>query len=148
MSLKEKISDDLKRAMKARDQSRIDTLRSALSAFSYKKIGLETKDELSAEDEILVLQKLVKQRNDSIAEFSKASRPELVSKEQAEKEILAAYLPAQKSEDEVRAMVKAIVDAMPADGRNQGAAMKVVMPQMKGVADGNLVRQIVTDLLK
>ncbi len=148
MSLKEKISEDLKLAMKARDQSRIDTLRSALSAFSYKKIGLESKDELDAEAEIAVLQKLVKQRNDSIAEFTKANRMELVSKEVAEKDILAAYLPQQKSEAEIRVMVKDIVDALPPEGRNQGAAMKAVMPQLKGLADGNLVRQIVTDLLK
>ncbi len=148
MSLKEKISEDLKLAMKARDQQRIDTLRSALSAFSYKKIGNESKDELDTEAEVAVLQKLVKQRNDSISEFTKANRMELVSKEVAEKEILAAYLPQQKSEAEVQAMVKAIVDALPAEGRNQGAAMKAVMPQLKGLADGNLVRQIVTDLLK
>ena len=162
MSLKEKISADLKEAMKARDQVRVDTLRSALSAFSYKKLeakatdknaesegGVATnKSELSPEEELAVLQKQVKQRNDSIAEFTKANRAELVSKEVIERDILAAYLPAQKSEAEVRELVKAIIDSMPADGRNQGAAMKAVMPQLKGLADGNLVRQIVTDLLK
>jgi uncharacterized protein YqeY len=94
------------------------------------------------------LQKQVKQRNDSIAEFTKANRTELVSKEVAERDILAAYLPAQKSEAEVRDLVKAIIDGLPAEGRNQGAAMKAVMPQLKGLADGNLVRQIVTELLK
>ncbi len=157
MSLKEKISADLKEAMKARDQVRVDTLRSALSAFSYKKLEAKPSDkdgaasektELSPEEELAVLQKQVKQRNDSIAEFTKANRTELVSKEVAERDILAAYLPAQKSEAEVRDLVKSIIDGLPADGRNQGAAMKAVMPQLKGVADGNLVRQIVTELLK
>ena len=161
MSLKEKISADLKEAMKARDQVRVDTLRSALSAFSYKKLeakpadksaekdgAANDKSELSPEEELAVLQKQVKQRNDSIAEFTKANRPELVSKEVLERDILATYLPAQKSEAEVRELVKAIIDSMPAEGRNQGAAMKAVMPQLKGLADGNLVRQIVTDLLK
>mgnify|MGYP000288807478 FL=1 len=157
MSLKEKISADLKEAMKARDQVRVDTLRSALSAFSYKKLEAKPSDkdgtasektELSPEEELAVLQKQVKQRNDSIAEFTKANRTELVSKEVAERDILAAYLPAQKSEAEVRDLVKTIIDGLPADGRNQGAAMKAVMPQLKGVADGNLVRQIVTELLK
>lgn len=157
MSLKEKISADLKEAMKARDQVRVDTLRSALSAFSYKKLEAKPNDkdgtasektELSPEEELAVLQKQVKQRNDSIAEFTKANRTELVSKEVAERDILAAYLPAQKSEAEVRDLVKTIIDGLPADGRNQGAAMKAVMPQLKGVADGNLVRQIVTELLK
>lgn len=157
MSLKEKISADLKEAMKARDQVRVDTLRSALSAFSYKKLEAKPSDkdgtasektELSPEEELAVLQKQVKQRNDSIAEFTKANRTELVSKEVAERDILAAYLPAQKSEAEVRDLVKTIIDGLPADGRNQGAAMKAVMPQLKGVADGNLVRQVVTELLK
>lgn len=155
MSLKEKISADLKEAMKARDQVRVDTLRSALSAFSYKKLEAKPdsaaageKSELSAEEELAVLQKQVKQRNDSISEFTKANRTELVSKEVIERDILAAYLPAQKSEAEVRELVKAIIDSLPAEGRNQGAAMKAVMPQLKGLADGNLVRQIVTDLLK
>lgn len=160
MSLKEKISADLKEAMKARDQVRVDTLRSALSAFSYKKLEAKPTDkiaagdvasdksELSLEEELAVLQKQVKQRNDSIAEFTKANRTELVSKEVIERDILATYLPAQKSEAEVRELVKAIIDGLPAEGRNQGAAMKAVMPQLKGLADGNLVRQIVTDLLK
>ncbi|MFA7335195.1 MAG: GatB/YqeY domain-containing protein [Candidatus Obscuribacterales bacterium] len=161
MSLKEKISADLKEAMKARDQVRVDTLRSALSAFSYKKLeakpaaqnaekdgSAREKSELSPEEELAVLQKQVKQRNDSIAEFTKANRAELVSKEVIERDILATYLPAQKSEAEVRELVKAIIDGLPTEGRNQGAAMKAVMPQLKGLADGNLVRQIVTDLLK
>ncbi|CAF0742492.1 unnamed protein product [Rotaria sordida] len=106
------------------------------------------KSELNAEEELAVMQKQVKQRNDSIAEFTKANRPELVSKEVIERDILATYLPAQKSEDEIRSLVKTIIDSLPAEGRNQGGAMKVVMPQLKGLADGNLVRQIVTELLK
>lgn len=146
MSLKEKISEDLKLAMKARDQLRIDTLRSALSAFTYKKT--ESKQELSAEDELAVLQKQVKQRNDSISEFVKAGREELAEKERAEKEILAAYLPAQKSEEEIRATVRSIIAEIPAAERNQGSVMKVVMPKLKGLADGNLVRQMVQEELK
>ncbi len=146
MSLKEKISEDLKLAMKARDQVRIDTLRSALSAFTYKKT--ESKQELSAEDELAVLQKQVKQRNDSISEFVKAGREELAEKERAEKEILAAYLPAQKSEEEIRATVRSIIAEIPVAERNQGSVMKVVMPKLKGLADGNLVRQMVQEELK
>lgn len=146
MSLKEKISEDLKLAMKARDQVRIDTLRSALSAFTYKKT--ESRQELSAEDELAVLQKQVKQRNDSISEFVKAGREELAEKERAEKEILAAYLPAQKSPEEIRATVRSIIAEIPAAERNQGSVMKVVMPKLKGLADGNLVRQMVQEELQ
>jgi len=146
MSLKDQLSADLKEAMKARDQVLIDTLRSAISALTYKR--LESGADLSTEDELAVLQKQVKQRNDSITEFTKAGRTELAEKETREKEILAKYLPAQKSEEEIRKIVRGVIDSLPADGRNQGAVMKVVMPQLKGLADGNLVRQIVGEETK
>lgn len=146
MTFKETISADLKQAMKDRDQLRVDTLRSILSAFTYKRV--ETgKEELTSDEEIAVLAKQVKQRTDAIAEFSKAGRNDLLEKEQKEKDILSKYLPAQKSEAEIREIVRGIVASLPAESRNQGAAMKLVMPQLKGLADGNLVRQIVTEEL-
>ncbi|MBK9770191.1 MAG: GatB/YqeY domain-containing protein [Candidatus Obscuribacter sp.] len=143
MSLKEKLSEDLKTAMKAREQERIDTLRSVLSAFTYKRTELQK--DLTPEDEMAVLVKQVKQRNDSIAEFKKGNRQELVEKETRERDILMQYMPAQKSEAEIRAMIKEIIAAIPAAERNQGSLMKAVMPKLKGLADGNLVRQIVTE---
>ena len=133
--------------MKARDQHAVDTLRSAISAFGYKKVE-KNGQELSAEEEVAVLQKQVKQRNDSISEYTKAGRTELADREVRERDILAKYLPAQKGESEVREIIQGIIDGLPPDGRNQGAAMKAVMPQLKGVADGNLVRKIVEELLK
>ena len=144
-SLKDRIASDLKEAMKARDQLRLDTLRSALSGFTYKRTEAGT--DLSDADELAVVQKLVKQRNDSLTEFEKAGRRDLADKERAERDILTAYLPAQKSPDEIRALVKAAIASLPEAGRNQGAAMKAVMPQLKGLADGNLIRQIVTEEL-
>ncbi len=144
-ALKDRIAADLKEAMKARDQLRVDTLRSALSGFTYKRT--EAGVELGESEELDVVRKQVKQRNDSAAEFEKAGRPELADKEKRERDILMAYLPAQKSADEVRAVVKAVIAELPEGGRNQGAVMKVVMPQLKGLADGNLVRQIVTEEL-
>lgn len=144
-SLKDRIASDLKEAMKARDQLRLDTLRSAISGFTYKRS--EAGMDLSDADELAVVQKLVKQRNDSLTEFEKAGRQDLADKEHAERDILLAYLPAQKSADEIRAIVKAAVAALPEGGRNQGAAMKAVMPQLKGLADGNLIRQIVAEEL-
>jgi uncharacterized protein len=143
--LKDRIASDLKEAMRARDQLRLDTLRSAISGFTYKRS--EAGADLSDADELAVVQRLVKQRADSLAEFEKAGRTELAEKERAEREILMAYLPQQKSADEIRAIVREALASLPADGRNQGAVMKVVMPQLKGVADGNLVRQIVTEEL-
>lgn len=145
MSVKDQISSDLKEAMKARDQVRLDTLRSVLSAFTYKRV--EAGHDPTDDEQLALVQKLVKQRNDSIAEFAKAGRTELVEKETRERDILQQYLPAQKSPDEVRVVVREALAGIPADGRNQGAAMKVVMPLLKGLADGNLVRQIVTEEL-
>ena len=135
----------MKDAMKAKDQLRVDTLRSALSGFTYKRT--EAGKELTEADELDVVRKGVKQRNDSISEFTKAGRQELADKEQRERDILMTYMPAQKSADEVREIVRKAISAIPADGRNQGAAMKAVMPLLKGEADGNLVRQIVTEEL-
>jgi uncharacterized protein YqeY len=145
MSVKDQISADLKEAMKARDQVRLDTLRSVLSAFTYKRV--EAGHDLEDDEQLAVVQKLVKQRTDSIAEFEKAGRSELVEKESREREILQHYLPAQKSEEEVRAIVRAALQTLPEENRNQGAAMKTVMPHLKGLADGNLVRQVVTEEL-
>ena len=140
MAVKDQIQADLKEAMKARDQVRLDTLRSVISAFNYRRI--EAGSDLSDDDQLAVVQKLVKQRADAIAEFQKAGRQELVEKESREREILQRYLPAQKSADDIRAIVRQALAGLPESGRNQGALMKVVMPQLKGVADGNLVRQI------
>ncbi len=146
MSLKDRIATELKEAMKAKDQVRLDTLRSAISAFSYKKI--EAGRELEDGDQLDVIRKLVKQRTDSITEYEKAGRAELAEKERVEREILAAFLPAQKSSDEIRAIVRELVAALPPAERTQGAAMKVVMPRLKGEADGNAIRLAVTDELK
>ncbi len=143
--LKDRIASDLKEAMRARDQLRLDTLRSAISGFTYKRS--EAGADLSDADELAVVARLVKQRADSLAEFEKAGRTELAEKERAEREILMAYLPQQKSADEIRAVVRESLASLPVDGRNQGALMKLVMPHLKGVADGNLVRQIVTEEL-
>jgi len=146
VTLKERIASELKEAMKAKEQVRLDTLRSAISAFSYKKI--EAGRELEETDQLDVVRKLVKQRTDSITEYEKAGRLELAEKERVERAILAAFLPAQKSVDEIRAIVRAELAAMPPADRNPGAAMKALMPRLKGDADGNTIRQVVTDELK
>ncbi|MBV8638671.1 MAG: GatB/YqeY domain-containing protein [Candidatus Eremiobacteraeota bacterium] len=144
-ALKDRISSDLKEAMKARDQVRLDTLRSVLSGFTYKRT--EAGSELSDADELAVVQKLVKQRNDSFAEFEKAGRQDLADKERTERDILMAYMPAQKSPDEVRGAVKAIIAELPDGAVNQGAVMKAAMAQLRGVADGKLISEIVKEEL-
>jgi uncharacterized protein len=144
-ALKDRISSDLKEAMRARDQLRLDTLRSALSGFIYKRT--EGGQELSEVDELEVVRRLVKQRGDSLTEFEKAGRTDLADKERAEREILQAYLPPQRSAAQIREIVQSVLAELPAESRNAGAVMKVVMPQLRGLADGNLVRQIVTEEL-
>lgn len=145
MTLKDRIGAELKEAMKARDQVRLDTLRSALSAFSYRKI--EAGRELEEAEQVDVVRKLVKQRTDSIDEFLKGNRQDLVDKETRERELLSALLPPQKSVDDLRPIVREAVAALPEGQRNQGAAMKVLMPKLKGEADGNTIRQLVTEEL-
>lgn len=145
-TIKDRIASDLKEAMRARDQLRLDTLRSALSGFIYKRS--ESGQELSDADELDVVRRLVKQRGDSLAEFEKAGRTDLADKERAEREILLAYLPPQRSATEIREIVQSVLAELPAEQRNAGAVMKVVMPQLRGLADGNLVRQIVTEELQ
>jgi uncharacterized protein len=143
--LKDRIAADLKEAMRSRDQLRLDTLRSAISGFTYKRS--EAGQELSDADELEVVRRLVKQRNDSVSEFEKAGREELASKERAEREILLAYLPEQKTPAEIREIVQSALATLPPENRNAGAVMKVVMPPLRGLADGNLVRQIVAEEL-
>ncbi len=145
-ALKDRIASELKEAMRARDQLRLDTLRSALSGFTYKRS--ESGRDLSDADELDVVRRLVKQRADAVGEYEKAGRPELADKERAEREILLAYLPAQRSAAEIREIVQSVLAELPPESRNAGAVMKVVMPQLKGLADGNLVRQIVTEELQ
>lgn len=144
-TFKDRISDDLKTAMKARDRLRLDTLRSALSGFTYKRS--ESGSDLSDSDELDVLRRLVKQRGDSMSEYEKAGRADLADKERAEREILLAYLPPQRSETEIREIVQSVLAELPPEQRNAGAVMKIVMPQLKGVADGNLVRKVVSEEL-
>ena len=145
MSIKDRITADLKEAMKARDQVRLDTLRSAISAFTYKR--KDSTEDLTETDQLAIVQRLVKQRADSIEQFRKAGRTELADKETREREILQQYLPAQKTPEEIRQLVRAALTALPPEGRNQGALMKSVLPQLKGLADGNTVRQIVGEEL-
>ena len=106
-SLKDRIASDLKEAMRARDQLRLDTLRSALSGFTYKRT--ESGRDLSDADELDVVRRLVKQRGDSLAEFEKAGRADLADKERAEREILLAYLPPQRSAAEIREIVQSVL---------------------------------------
>ncbi len=146
MSLKEQIDNDLKQGIKNKDKLRTDTLRGLKSAIRYAEI--EAGSELDEAGMLTVIAKQAKQRRDSIAEFEKAKRADLVEKEAAELAILEEYLPAQLSEEEIREKARSIIsDLGVTDMTGLGQVMKQLMAELKGQADGKVVNQIVRQLL-
>ena len=134
MSLKEKITEDMKTAMRAKDSERLGTIRLLLAAIKQKEI-----DERVVLDDVAVVaivDKLMKQRKDSIEAFLKAERSDLADKEATELTVLQAYLPARLSMEEVMAAVKAIVAELGATGPgDMGKVMGAVKAQLAGKAD-------------
>lgn len=147
--LKQKLQEELKKSMLARDVLRTSVLRLLLSAINYYEIqkggaGYEATDE----DVLAVIQKEAKQRRDSIEEFKKANRPELVEKETKELEMLQVYLPQQMEEDQIREIVKRTISEIGATTvADMGKVMGALMPKVKGKADGGLVSKIVKESL-
>ncbi len=134
MSLKDQITEDMKTAMRAKDSERLGTIRLLLSACKQKEV-----DERIVLDDVAVIaivDKLIKQRKDSITAFTQAARMDLADKEAAELKVLEAYLPARLSADEVAAEVKAIVADLGASGPgDMGKVMGAVKARLAGKAD-------------
>lgn len=146
MSLKEQLAADMKEAMKAHDKDRLAVIRMVRGAVRQQEI--DGKTELDDNGVIAVISKEVKMRRDSIDEFKKGNRQDLVDKTQAEIDVLMPYLPAQLSEDEVRELVKAAVEQTGATtAKDMGKVMGVLMPKVKGRADGKMVNTIVKSFL-
>lgn len=146
MTIKDQLNADLKEAMKSGDKTRLETIRLLRSAIKYAEI--EIGHELDDEGLLDVIGKQAKQRRDSIGEFEKAGRRDLVEKETSELAILEQYLPAQMSEDEIREKVQAIITALDVtDLKGIGQVMKQAMAELKGQADGKVVNQVVRQLL-
>lgn len=162
MSLKEKIQADTKKAMVEKSQLKLSVLRMLMAAILNKekekraKLSksqeLEKLDELSklTDEEIIeVIASEVKKHKDSIEQFQKGNRQDLAEKEKEELEILTAYLPEQMGEDEIRKLVKEKIADLGASGpQDNGKIMGALMPQLKGKADGNLVKKIVQEELQ
>ncbi len=145
MSL-EKIDSDLKEAMKSKNEIKLGTLRMLKSAIKNKEI--DKRQSLSEPEILEVIQKQVKQRKDSIAEFEKANRQDLSKKEAAEIMVLEQYLPKQLSEIELKAIVQKAIQTSGAKSKaDMGKIMKEVMPQIAGRVDGKQVNQMVSGLL-
>ena len=142
MSIKDQIMADLKDAMKAKEQDKLQVLRSLKAKLMEKEIEQRQggKAELSDEDALQVITKAAKQRKESITQFQQGGREDLVANEEKELAIIETYLPEMMGEDEVRAIVKEKISAMGATGpQDMGKVMGPLMGQLKGKADGALV---------
>jgi uncharacterized protein YqeY len=144
MSLREKLDADLKDAMKARNQTKLDTIRGIKSAVMYKEVQGGEGTSLDDDGILKVINGLVKQRKDSIEQFASAKRQDLVDKETGELAVLQGYLPQQLSPAEVEALVvEAIKETGATDMKGMGAVMKGVQAKAAGRAEGKLISEIV-----
>ncbi len=147
--LKQKLQEELRQSMLARDVLKTSVLRMVLSSINYYEIkkggaGYEATDE----DVLSVIQKEVKQRKDSIEQFKKGGRQDLVDKETKELELLQKYLPQQLSEEEIKSLVKEAINQTKASSpADIGKVMGALMPKIKGKADGAIVSKIVKETL-
>lgn len=146
MSLKDQLRTDMKEAMKAREAGKValSVIRMVNSAIRNTEIN--EKIELDDDGVITILAKEMKSRHDSLAEFKKGGREDLVLQTQAEMDVLANYLPKQLEEEEIRKIVAEAILAC-GDDVNMGNVMRHVMPSTKGKADGKLVSDIVKEML-
>lgn len=147
MNLKEKINQDLKDAMKSGDKTRLAVVRSIRALIlEFEKSGAAK--ELSPEDEVKMLSSAAKKRKDSIEQFRNAGRNDLVEAEEAELKILMSYLPKQLDENEIKAEVEKLALQIGAKNKEDfSKLMPLVMKELKGKADGKLVRSIVESYL-
>jgi len=148
MSLSEKIAADLINAMKAKDKISLEAIRAAKTAFILARSEKGPDNVLSPEEELKIIQKLVKQRRESAAIYKEQNRPDLYEKEVIEADVLEKYLPAKMSEEELANAVKAIIDRVgaktPAD---LGKVMSAAMKELAGKADGKEISAKAKELL-
>lgn len=146
MSLKDKLTEDLKQAIRQGDEQRKSTLRLAMAAI--KNAEIEKRRELEEGELLAIIAKEAKQRHESIAEFERGGRQDLADREKAELEVLLAYLPEQLGREEIEAQARQIIQEVGATSPAQmGQVMGRLMPLMRGKADGKLVNQVVKELL-
>lgn len=142
-----RIQEDLKESVKAKDRIRVSTLRMLLSAL--KNAELEEREELTEEKELAVLSSYARRVKESITEFEKGNRDDLVAKEKAELAIVMRYLPEQLSDEEIEAEAKRVIEDIGAEGpRDMGRVMTEMMKRFKGRVDGKSVNRIVSGLLR
>jgi uncharacterized protein len=148
MSLTEKISADLITAMKAKDKVALEDVRAAKTAFVLARAEKGADSVLSPEEELKIIQKLVKQRRESAAIYREQNRPDLYEKEETEADVLEKYLPAKMSDDELLKIIKGIIERLGAKSpADMGKVMGVATKELAGKADGKEISAKVKQLL-
>lgn len=150
MSLHTQIKDEIKQAMISKDTVKLGVVRGLVAGFTNELVALKRmpQDALSDEEVLNVIRRAVKQRKDSIDQFTKGGRPELAESEQAELKVLEVYLPQMMSEIDVMAFAKIkLAEAGTVDKSKAGMFMGTLMKDLKGKADGDVVKKVVDTLL-
>ena len=148
MTLEERLSADLKEAMRSGDETRKLAIRSVKTAITEAKVSGTEARTLSDQDVLVIIMKQVKQRRDSAAEFAKGGRLDLVAQEEGEMAVLQAYLPQQLDEAAVRERAQAVIAEMGVtDLKGMGPVMKRLTAELRGQADGQLISRVVREEL-
>ncbi|MEN1969357.1 GatB/YqeY domain-containing protein [Lentibacillus sp. N15] len=147
MSLIEQLNQDMKQAMKQKDKEKLSVIRMVKASLQNESIKL-SKEQLSADEELTILSRELKQRKDSLQEFKSAGRDDLVEKLDMEIHILQEYMPQQLSDNELEAIVQSTIQEINATTKSDmGKVMSAIMPKVKGKADGAKVNQLVQNHL-
>lgn len=143
MSLLEQLNQDMKYAMKQKDKERLNVIRMIKASLQNEVIELHN-SQLSEDEELTILSRELKQRNDSLQEFKSAGRNDLVEKLETEIQVLQEYMPNQLSDDELEAIVQSTIQEVNATAKSDmGKVMSAIMPKVKGKADGSKVNKLV-----
>lgn len=146
MEIQNRLSEDLKTAMKAKEKIKVDTIRMVRA--QLKDFQIAKGDELNEEDEISVLINAAKKRKEALELYEKSDRQDLIEQEKQELEIISAYLPAQLSKEEVEKVVLKVIEEVGASSpQDLGKVMGATMKDLKGKADGRMVQEIVREKL-
>lgn len=148
--LLEQLKNDMKDAMKTKNKVQLNTIRMVNAAIQSVLHSSNKKENISDEDILAIIQKEVKMRNDSISEFEKGNRQDLIENTKQEINFLMKYLPKQLSKDEINAIVRQAITELgitQVTKKDIGKIMKIVMPQVKGKADGKLVNKVVNTFM-
>ena len=148
MSIKEQLMADMKEAMKAKDDGKLALNVIRMARAHIKQAEIDSGHADFDDDQVLaILRKEMKQRKETLAEIENSGRDDLVAETKAEMSVLEKYLPPEMSEDDIRAVVKDVIQSLGAEQKNMGSAMKAVMAKLKGQAEGKVINQIVRELL-